>query len=279
MAILLVSNSFSMALIPADKRWLVPPKGFTNPSRICYFNTLIQNLLSIPQVVQLVCTYTGTDDLLLALKILFTECLSKKARGMAHIQTLRLITLAHESRGIAFGNGDEDLLELLCRFILMTDKPFRKLFESTNTITIACKCGKKSIKKENSYIQFINTSGEIQSSIIAHSNPMYKTICSCGSSPIVEYRLTKAPTVLVIARNDLQSIEETPSIIKLPGADALAYEYQLVSKTYYHMGHYSCEGLRSGMMPRMFHLSDNVITPIQPKGTPWYMCIYAYIYE
>lgn len=189
--------------------------GLQNVGSICYFNSLIQALISCEPFISalLICKESENTQLITAFKNFLMEA---RGTGISKINISALPILSELKRQYdSFGNGQEDVMEGFDALIsLMGDDVIGKLFVSTWRMDIFCSACKKvvSINTEKmmrvimveDYIPFARTQS-IGAFVGGHMSKFTDYNCpTCGAKRaegINVYRLDIPPPILVISFN------------------------------------------------------------------------------
>lgn len=233
-----VVNEYATGLVPFNSEYLLYARGLQNTGNLCYFNSLLQLLGSMPSLVEYVVGYTGKSTflkLLRALWRLWQTCPAEKGNATndysscgivpahPHSMSTTHLLLFNElcnmfaKNNIALGNSQEDVSEILIKIIdLLNDNVISGLFRGRymcNTFCRKCRT-KKDIKSSEWFVNYIHPNEVSQHLHATALRPEkhcelnmflknnYSTLsdsCECGGDMVKTQRMTMVPTILVVA--------------------------------------------------------------------------------
>jgi ubiquitin C-terminal hydrolase len=302
-------------LVPFDRNFLISPFGMYNSSTMCYFNSMIQSILSCPSVVEYILKVKDLNGSNLILQILGRMITDKNKMNnnlSANIEyNLSLFNeflrqLKQKSPSLNFGFNQEDSGEMFIILLdLLNDNYINNIFQHTYKCNIFClDCRKSKDIIEDTGFYFTVDFNELKNNSLSSKfdpqnlNELNKFIrnnfsifsqmkCeSCSSFNIIKTnRLVIAPTVIMIVFNKYKekinySYPSDMSFInKLESSRIDKHQYRIVSSIHHNgnmnFGHYYSKCLRK---PGVYNLNDTSITEsnLSPESNS-YIVLYHYV--
>ena len=262
----------------------IEPFGLINTGNTCYYNSLIQSLISCSSFRNTIINIVNNKQiqLLRYLKLLINEIYKLNDINLNNIQIttiyqlinqhvsciLQSITIQINSniKHCNFGNGNQECSsETFIRLIeLLNSNNISVLFNNKQKITKVCpKCSNESIEYSVSPIFNIflikSSKKEFENGIINQTLPLIGYKCNkCSTSiDLVQYSLIVAPEIFVIHTNKCQYYPTKLNIDKI--------EYLLVSVVNHtgnnYGGHYTTDSLRQ-KNTKYYNFNDNSFNSI-----------------
>lgn len=267
-------------LQPFDKSFLVNPFGLNNTGVICYFNSLLQSLVSCPIFVETVLSsyeYLQQTNVGRALYVFVLNAKNDKVPSSASILMALKLDMCKRLPHDKFGQSQEDSAECLIKLLNMLDdpdkisptntnvlscNPISKLFYSRYITQVVCnKCSHKTEPKSEkhliyrvnttnkSIVQFPKNPTDFGISMVKYASVTdeYKCDnCSEINTCYVTYKLTYIPEIIVVSFINIYTDEFTGHSHEsyVPESIILpGHENDLMFKSVAQIAHY---GNRSG---------------------------------
>jgi len=286
----------------------VKPRGLYNSGVICYFNSVIQSLLSLPSfVIYLETDKANSNEILKYIK----ECPAYSKDSNLYDLTLFNVFLTkyrNKYKNSNFGNGQEDAGELLSHILdIIDDEYINSLFKHVYKCNLFClSCRKsKEITSDTGFI-FNVPYGAVQNNCIISKNAtvlendLTKYIrnnyskCNgykcdfCGSFEIIKTnRLLTLPTVIYISFNKFYNkyIQEFPNSLEFINSvtEKNKHIFSVLSTIHHNgtmsSGHYYSICNRGELW---YELNDTIVTERSRDMSPeelasCYMVCYHYL--
>lgn len=282
----------SDSLIKYNPYYTVSPFGLNNTGVICYFNSMLQCLISCTSVLEKFDTTPGLQTrnaLCAAFWKLITTARTNPAdaHSMSPVVWSALITRMKASGKTFknFGSGQEDVNEGLTLFVDELDAPeIEQLFEHRYRTVITCgKCGNKhKIAADNiitgdiklcttfHFDEVKKAGGDLQQMIIKQSRDDLDgfacAVCKDRSPKTESVRLSMTPEILVITlkKYDGKWAIDAPETITIPSNGDSPFQYRLVALSDHSGGqsggHYWAHARRAD--DKCYVLNDTNVSPI-----------------
>lgn len=224
----------------------IPPLGFTNTGAICYFNALVQSLLSCKQFIAYICREKRDSVFFLFFKFIAID------KKWDPFFTSKLL---HVMGGFAPNQSSNEYFLKLCDYLKMDD-----LFSTKTETTKVCKeCGKEGDKVmdtsvftviDNSVDEFCETTRDVEGYYCDSEK------CKKKVTVAITTRIREISPIMVFSFNKYfqKRMIPYPKGFNIDGDK----EYRLVSTIEHHGvlggGHYFCRTARNGTLLR---LDDN----------------------
>jgi len=265
-----------------NEKYEFNPNGFVNLGATCYFNSLVQGLMSCTQLTETILEMDdrlGLSPVLSAYKqMLLTVSTGDVKTAMQSVVPLwkTLISELRKSGNKTFGSGQEDSSEALT-LILQSMNSFMVdyLFEHKYERIIFCHhCNKicsrpedTSIIYEVHYKDLTPHGGDLNRYILNHRPPMDESYicpkCNKAGKKTQAKQLVVIPEIFVVQYNKYESKwpAAVPTELKIPTTDGSYMKYILVSQTLHsgsqRGGHYWAYAKRAG---GVFNLNDTSVS-------------------
>lgn len=287
----------TQSLIKYNREYALRPFGLNNTGVICYFNSMLQCLLSCTSVVE---TFQQNKELQTRnpLCAVFWSMICKAqdendaVQNMSPVVWSALIARMRASgkRFGNFGSGQEDANEGMTIFIDELDSPeIEQLFEHRYRTTLECaECGHKhkltggndisgdvSIWTEFHLKEVKAAGGDLQQMIV---KPTCEPIdgfacpkCKHKGEKSQTMRLSMTPEIMVIMLKKYKSkwAVDAPEIIEIPSHNTAPFRYRLVALSEHSGsesgGHYWANALRSD--EKYYNLNDTGVSAIPQLKT------------
>lgn len=243
----------------------IPPLGFTNTGAICYFNALVQSLLSCQQFIAYICREKRDSVFFLFFKFIAID------KKWDPFFTSKLL---HVMGGFAPNQSSNEYFLKLCDYMKMDD-----LFSTKTETTKVCKeCGKEGDKVmdtsvftviDNSVDEFCETTRDVEGYYCDGEK------CKKKVTVTITTRIREISPIMVFSFNKYFQKRMIP-YPKGFNIDS-DKEYRLVS-TIEHQGvlgggHYFCRTVRNGALLRLDDNSVGQLNDIDPTDNT-YMVLY-----
>lgn len=246
---------------------VIPPLGFINTASICYFNSLIQSLLSCPSFLSFICK-ERTDSIF----FIFFKLIVFEQRWDPYFTT----KLLQSMNTFEPNQSSSEYFLKLCDFLKLDD-----LFQNkTETVTICSEC-----KNENKIIDI-----SVYIVIDQHINECIETTrtiegyqcdsCKKKVNATIISKLKETNDILIFTFNKYFQKNHIEYPLELPLELNLESNYKLVSTIEHHgvlnAGHYFSRSVRKD---GIFQCDDNNVQPISnlDSGINTYMIFYQKI--
>lgn len=247
----------------------IPPLGFTNTGAICYFNALVQSLLSCKQFISYICREKRDSVFFLFFKFIAID------KKWDPFFTSKLL---HVMGGFAPNQSSNEYFLKLCDYLKMDD-----LFSTKTETTKVCKeCGKESEKEtdkamdtsvftviDNSVDEFCETTRDVEGYYCDSEK------CKKKVTLTITTRIREISPIMVFSFNKYfqKRMIPYPKGFNIDGDK----EYRLVS-TIEHQGvlgggHYFCRTARNGTLLRLDDNGVGQLDDIDPTENT-YMVFY-----
>lgn len=255
-----------MGTVFYDGGKICAPFGLKNQGSLCYFNSVIQSMMTCTSVVDLFLEKKKTwEDEKNEVALEFVNLINQPDQKKdASPLIKKIIEVSRRSNpGKTFGRGQEDSGECLLTILdTIDDEELYSYFNSRYLVNTWClKCSSKlSVKEDNLHIVQIppvlcgtEKKGGINSHIKQNVSVLEDYKCrKCSKSSCCRiYQLTRSPNVMTVMFNKFFKKKEVnfPQELAFPGIDRPFLRYKLVSKIEHignsRGGHYISHCLRS----------------------------------
>lgn len=282
----------STDLIKYNSTYILPPFGLVNTGVICYFNSMLQCLLSCTSIIEKFATspeLQQRNELCIALweTIVMAKQNPESVEKMSVMVFKALITTMRKSGKTFknFGSGQEDVNEGLTVFIDELNSPeIQQLFEHRYRTTLTCKCGYKHKLAANNIVsgdisicatfhleELKKVNGNLQQLIIKQTRDDrdgFACVQCKDRGPKAEtVRLSMTPEILVITlkKYDNKWSIDVPDTISIPSTNVEPYVYKLVALSDHSGGqaggHYWANAIRQDN--KAYTLNDTSVTDIE----------------
>lgn len=248
---------------PETNQLLIPPLGFTNTGAICYFNALIQSLISCKAFLAYICKEKQDSVFYLFFNFIASE------KKWDPFFTSKLL---HVMGGFAPNQSSNEYFLKLCDYLKMDD-----LFSTKTETTKVCKeCGKESDKImdtsvftviDNSVDEFCETKRDVDG--------FNCDGCKKKVTVTITSRIREISPIMVFSFNKYfeKKMIPYPKGFLVDGDK----EYRLISTIEHHGvlggGHYFCRSIRNGEMLRLDDNGVGKLEDIEPTDNT-YMVFY-----
>jgi ubiquitin C-terminal hydrolase len=250
---------------PQSIQLSIPPLGFTNTGAICYFNALVQSLLSCKQFIAYICREKRDSVFFLFFKFIAID------KKWDPFFTSKLL---HVMGGFAPNQSSNEYFLKLCDYLKMDD-----LFSTKTETTKVCKeCGKEGDKVmdtsvftviDNSVDEFCETTRDVEGYYCDSEK------CKKKVTVAITTRIREISPIMVFSFNKYfqKRMIPYPKGFNIDGDK----EYRLVSTIEHHGvlggGHYFCRTVRNGTLLRLDDNGVGELGDIDPTDNT-YMVFY-----
>lgn len=279
-------------IIKYDQQFSVQPVGFINVGASCYFNTIIQSMLSCTSIINRLKNAKQLSELeKIYLDLYYTIKRNQPINNILLKLYNMLLQQSNDRRDLVkFTRGQQDAHELLL-FLLDYMPNIERLFTHRYLIQIRCMNCQKIVSRRyqtNTTIEIetnINNTIDTTTSIkkLHHKIEDYKCDrCSVKGSSLSIATLTMVPEIIVIVFKKYQDKKNIPfdTTLYFPTANnTRKLKYELVAQCEHsgnmHGGHYYAVCKRQD---GTFTLNDTHTSPSKFTSTPnTYMLFYHFI--
>jgi ubiquitin C-terminal hydrolase len=265
---MLVNNTI-MDLKKYNPKLAILPNGLKNTGVLCYFNALIQSLLSCTSFIEAILEIDQADQSNELLKVLFFICSQItqdkwSPKYSIAIWSTFIREIKNQQKTITFGNGQEDTHEALLLFLDCLDfknnTGISKLFQHRYRCYITCpECDQRHQAEANTgsirMISYVDekdlTNGKLTDflrSHVTHTDENHKCDrCSFRGIKQMQYNLTMLPEIFIILfkKYEKKWISNRPKNLKFVTSNSNnIMSYKLVSQVEHSGSHYWSRSLR-----------------------------------
>lgn len=260
-----------MSHVRFNPDFLPGPYGFNNTGVLCYFNSLLQCLLTCTSLNQLVDRCKEGNQIYQTYRSVVQQYFAGQAvHGSAQLLSVLLQNFRRSQRYQRFGLGQEDVHEGFHLLVdMMCSRKVERLFEHRFRTTIICNCGHKHCTQDEGLICTVEVDRAQQFDILQYvsgiNTPLEGYRCSsCNSTAtkIQTRRLTMVPEILVFMFTKFRNkpMVQVPAAMQVPKLGGQVYQYRLVAQSEHSGsqsgGHYWARALRSGSGVQSYLLND-----------------------
>lgn len=301
-------DSFVIVKIPEEPTFklkdLVPisPFGLNNIGSICYFNSLLQALLSCKSIYNVVQDVTVDSDLnktltgrnfIQTVRTALSSNSNEQATSSSKLLSALIADLEERVPKTNFGKMQESASEGLVWLLDMMENPESKvhpitrLFRNYYEVEFYCTIDKNIVSVQedtgisvnlffyDSWPKPINDAATFADAIrvhLSHTDKGYRCPeCKNTVEGIRRHTLLRSPEILVLLFNQYadKKLRYFPQSFKMPNNNNSVFVYQLVAQIEHSGnlggGHYMCKAMRKGGKCHLFN--DSMYTDV-PKLEP-----------
>lgn len=250
---------FKMTHVKFNSSYLPYPHGFINTGVTCYFNSLMQCLLSCTSMTQYITTKENTDPLYRAYRELIQLSICGRPaaiNGASVVFTTLYNTLRTSRRYRTFGFGQEDVGEGFHLFIdMLHSKYVERLFEHRFKTRIECTCGHITVLCDEGLVCNINV--RAITDITTYMTNTQSTLegyrctkCASTAPKLQTRKITMVPEILVflLEKFDHKVHVDIPQTIAVPSMTRNPHVFKFVAQAEHSgsrtSGHYWSRALR-----------------------------------
>jgi ubiquitin C-terminal hydrolase len=281
-----------MELIPYNNKLLTQPAGFVNGTGFsCYYNSLLQCLLSCTSIYKFIEKSTNTDMFAQS----FKHILQNKANiyDVSNINMLKFFNMK---------SGQQDATELLrnmFEYFESENPDIWHLFNHRIKVNVICDCGHISSHYEE------NLSFDISQDLLdndlnnillnekLYTDDCHKCVkCEFKGAKLQTYNLVMVPEILVVSFKkfigfngtneciDRKKTTQFPNKLLFAATDGSYFQYKLVSCVYHHGGmnggHYTADASRKDGWYHFDDMSFTKMTSMPKPTSDTYIIFYHY---
>lgn len=279
-----------------EPEYVPDPFPQNNTGSICYFNTLIQCLLSLPSVNHTVLSVEGGNYLLREYQRVLRAVLPREettphSDRLAFASNNILSALRSQLRG-DFGTGQECANEAFV-FLLQcfNETSVDNLFAVRYALAVECpKCAKVTSRSTTTSLHVelfspakIDTQESFTDWLLSHESPLSYYKCECGvvSDNVYRYeclRLVREIIAIVFNKYHAKENKWFPEELHFPSGEK-SLKYRLCAQIEHagsmHSGHYWAIVLRGG---KWYNCNDTSVEPATPGPTPNTYMVFYHLY-
>lgn len=266
-------------MIEFDYNLLPEPYGFNNTGSICYFNSLLQVLLSCTSLHKI--TYNDSNSL--------EAVFNSVVRNSKNLKPLSSYFLLNELQSSKFGHGQESASEALTLLLdNINNKELSNLFMHRFRYTNKCnECNYTTEElRDHSYLfEMFHTDEVTIHKMSVQRSTLHDFPCSkCGKCNMTRLSLlTMLPEIICCLFNVyyIKKKHNFPQTLEFPGSSGKTLKYILVGQIEHsgslEGGHYWSRALRND---GVYLFNDNHYEPSKLEPTSnTYMIIYNFLKE
>jgi len=263
------------------------PIGFNNTGVICWFNSLLQALISCTSLTSNIIASSTTDDdaapkfMSLYAHIVRSNVNNADISGMSARLLSALVRYLHSNSlqsNSLLGNSQECAYEGFTQFLDAVGEPAESFHMEHEACIICPECNSTSVRRDKSYALLVNdlfeTAEEVSASVHKFSNKLLDYKCeNCGkvSNTVRTYTLKQLRNCIVLFYNQFyaKTMKWFPPVLSFPGLPRdTRMNYKLMAQIEHvggmNGGHYYAYVNRSD---DWYCVNDSSVSKINPGPT------------